>query len=127
VELPRVQGARVLLPVSTLARPDLEDALRKRGAHVERVEIYATVPVALPDSTLDEVACADAVTFASPSAVRALAAQLGPRKPAGRLVSIGAVTSEAVRETFGRVDAEAPERSSEGIAAAVEEALAWDS
>jgi uroporphyrinogen III methyltransferase/synthase len=126
-ELPRVSGARVLLPLSTLARPDLEDALRKRGAHVERVDIYATVPAPLSAETLDAVACADAVTFASPSAVRALAAQLEGRELRGRLVSIGAVTSEAVRTVFGRVDAEARDRGSDGIAGAVEEVLAWGS
>lgn len=125
--LPRVSGARVLLPLSTLARNDLEDALRARGAHVERVEIYATVPAELPARTLDEVAGADAVTFASPSAVRALAAALGERSPAGKLVSIGPGTSAEVRAVFGRLDREAKERTAAGIAAAVEEALAWDS
>ena len=125
--LPRVSGARVLLPVSSLARDDVELELRRRGAHVERVEIYATVPADVPEATLRNVACADAVTFASPSAVRALAAALGAKELAGRLVSIGPGTSDAVREAFGRVDAEAATRTAAGIATAVEEALTWDS
>jgi uroporphyrinogen III methyltransferase/synthase len=125
--LPRVQGARILLPVSTLARTALEDTLRRRGAHVERVEVYATVPAPLDASRVVEVACASAVTFASPSAVRALAAALEGAPLAGKLVSIGPGTSDAVREAFGRIDAEARERTAAGIAAAVEEALSWDS
>jgi uroporphyrinogen-III synthase len=67
------------------------------------------------------------VTFASPSAVRALASALGESAPAGRLISIGPGTSDAVREAFGRVDAEAVERTAAGLARAVEEALSWDS
>jgi uroporphyrinogen III methyltransferase/synthase len=126
-ELPRVSGAPVLLPVSTLARDEVESTLRRRGALVERVEIYATVPAAVSAETLAAVACADAVTFASPSAVRALAAALGEATLTGKLVSIGPGTSEAVRDAFGRVDNEARTRTAAGIADAVQEALSWDS
>lgn len=37
-----LKGARVLLPSSDIARDELSDGLRQRGAHVERVVIYKT-------------------------------------------------------------------------------------
>ncbi len=126
-ELPDVAGTRVLLPVSTLAGTSLEETLRARGAEVERVEIYETLPATLAPSLLEQVRCADAVTLASPSAARALAAALDGAAPAGKLVSIGPGTSTEVRSLFGRVDAEARERTAAGLAEAVAEVLTWDS
>lgn len=125
-ELPRAAGARVYLPISSLAGPDLEDALRKRGAHVERADAYDTLPEALAPATLARVQAADAITFTSASTARFLRAALGEAElpPAVRLVSIGPATSAAVRACFGRLDAEAAEPSLTSLAAAVLEALA---
>jgi len=125
-ELPRVAGARVFLPISALAGPDLEDALRARGAHVERVDAYDTLPEPLPPALIARVQAADAVTFTSASTARFLRASLGESVlPAHvRLVSIGPATSAAVRQAFGRLDAEAAEPSIPALAAAVLEVLA---
>lgn len=125
-ELPRAAGARVYLPISSLAGPDLEDALRQRGAHVERADAYDTLPEALAPATLARVQAADAITFTSASTARFLRAALGEAElpPGVRLVSIGPATSAAVRACFGRLDAEAAEPSLTSLAAAVLEALA---
>jgi uroporphyrinogen III methyltransferase/synthase len=126
-ELPCSAGDCVLLPLSTLAAPDLEAGLKARGAHPYRMEIYETVAARLTGTEIDSISAADAVTFASPSAARALAEALAARELRGRLVSIGPTTSLAVRAALGRVDAEAADRSMESLAMAVEEALAWGS
>lgn len=125
-ELPCDAGARVYLPISSLAGPELEDALRQRGARVERADAYETLPEALSPETLARVKAADAVTFTSASTARFLHAALGDAAlpPHVRLVSIGPATSAAVRACFGRLDAEAPEPSLPSLAAAVLEALA---
>lgn len=124
-ELPRVQGGRVLLPVSSLTDDRLAGGLRKRGALVEQVAAYDTVAEDLDEERRREVAEADAVTFTSASTARNLRAALGEAAlPAGaKLVSIGAQTSAAVLEAFGRLDAEADEPSLEALVAATRKAL----
>jgi uroporphyrinogen III methyltransferase/synthase len=124
-ELPNVNGARIFLPISSLAGPDLEDALRRRGAHVERVDAYDTVPERLPPEIVDRLQSADAITFTSASTARFLRQALGEAAPGGatRLVSIGPSTSAAVRASFGRLDAEAREAAIPALVAAVLEAL----
>jgi uroporphyrinogen III methyltransferase/synthase len=127
-EIDRVSGARILLPVSNLTDDRLGSALRKRGGLVEQVTVYETMLERLDPETLRQVSEADAVTFASGSSVRNLAAALGEtRLPATtRLVSIGPEASKAVRECFGRVDREAGEPSLDALVAAVQEELTWD-
>ncbi|MCC7363342.1 MAG: uroporphyrinogen-III C-methyltransferase [Dehalococcoidia bacterium] len=125
-ELPRVHGARVYLPVSSLTDDRLSQALRKRGAHVDQVAAYENVPEALDAERLRGVLEADAVAFTSASTARNLRAALGDAElPAGaRLVSIGAQTSASVREHFGRVDREAVEPTLDALVAAIREVLA---
>ncbi len=124
-ELPRVSGARVLLPHGSLAEDRLADGLRARGAHIEAVVVYETHPVPLDDRLREEVAHADAITFASASSARFLADALGEFRPrqTTRLVAIGDQSAAAVLAAFGRVDAEAPEPSLAGLVTAVVEAL----
>ncbi len=125
VELPRVAGARVFLPTSSLAGPELEDGLRARGAHIERVDAYDTLPQPLDPAVITAVQAADAVTFTSASTARFLRVALGEAAlpPSVRLVSIGPATSAAVRQHFGRVDAEAAEPTIPSLVAAVLEVL----
>ena len=131
-ELPRVSGARIYLPVSSLADSRLADGLRVRGAHVERVDAYDTIAMPLADDRIagDEplarrVAEADAITFTSSSTAAFLKQALGGLAPAPgtKLLSIGPQTSTAVREAFGRVDGEASEANIESLVATVVEAL----
>ena len=125
-ELPRVNGARVFLPVSNLTDSRLASALRRRGAKVHQVAAYETVPQPLDAERLREIAEADAVTFTSASTARFLHQALGGRElpPSARLVSIGEQTSKAAIEHFGRVDREAAEPSLDALVAALCEVLA---
>ena len=124
-ELPRVHGARVLLPHGSLAEERLADGLRARGAHIEAVVVYETQPLPLDARLREQVARAGAITFASASSARFLADALGEIRPlpTTRLVAIGEQSAAAVRAAFGRVDATAAEPSLAGLVAAVVEAL----
>jgi uroporphyrinogen III methyltransferase / synthase len=127
-EISRVSGARILLPVSTRTDSALADGLRKRGGLVEQVVVYETGMALLERGQRLRVAAADAVTFTSGSTARYLKAAMEDMElPANvKLVSIGQRTSEALRDTFGRVDAEARVPSLESLAAAVTEVLVGD-
>jgi uroporphyrinogen III methyltransferase/synthase len=96
-----VRGARVLYVAAEGARDVLPDGLRALGCTVDVVRAYRTVSDGAGAEGLRaalESGAVDAVTFASASAVRgfidAVGEQLARRAPA---VSIGPVTSEAVR------------------------------
>jgi uroporphyrinogen III methyltransferase/synthase len=128
-ELPRVQGARILLPVSSLTDDRMAGALRRRGGLVEQVAIYETVPAPLDEARREAVLAADAVLFASGSAARFLRAALGEAAlaPPARLVAMGPESAEATRAAFGRVDVEAAEPSLDALVTATVKALSWDS
>jgi len=128
-ELPRVQGARILLPVSSLTDARMAGALRRRGGLVEQVAIYETVPAPLDETRREAVLAADAVLFASGSAARFLRAALGEAAlpPLARLVAMGPESAEATRAAFGRVDFEAAEPSLDALVTATVKALSWDS
>jgi uroporphyrinogen III methyltransferase/synthase len=125
-ELPRLQGARVLLPVSSRTDDRLAAGLRARGGLVEQVAAYETLAVPLDAELGDAVLGADAITFASASSADNLAAALEGMalNAATKLVSIGPETSTAVRRNFGRVDAEADHPSLDALVAALE-GLSW--
>ena len=120
----RLAGRRVLLPRAREARSLLPDELRRRGATVEVVAVYDTVPVAALACPAAEIEAADYVTFTSSSTVRHLvalmgAADLAARLSAVRLASIGPVTSATLRELGLPVAVEAAIYSTEGLAAAI--------
>jgi uroporphyrinogen-III synthase len=99
-----VKGRRILFPASSLARPTLEDALRAKGAEVDRVEAYRTCTVP-PDAArvrADLASGVDVVTFASPSAVQALEEALGGDLRAAMgstsVAAIGRTTAGALEE-----------------------------
>ncbi|HYD43016.1 MAG TPA: uroporphyrinogen-III synthase [Anaeromyxobacter sp.] len=102
---PAVRGRRVLLPRPADGRPELLDGLAAAGAEVTAVEAYCTE--AVPPARLAplrgwlEAGEVDAVTFASPSAVRAVLAALDPggcRLLARTLLAaIGPTTADALR------------------------------
>jgi uroporphyrinogen III methyltransferase/synthase len=94
-----VPVSRALVARASEARDVLPDALRERGAEVDVLALYETVAEELDDSQRAAVAAADYVTFTSSSTVRFLLEALGGANGlTGRLVSIGPVTSEALRE-----------------------------
>ena len=92
-----VPVARALIARAEEARDLLPDALRARGAQVEILALYRTIAGPLDEAARAAALGADYVTFSSASAVRFFVEAAG--KPDGaRLVSIGPVTSDALRE-----------------------------
>jgi uroporphyrinogen-III synthase len=102
----RLQGAKVLLPRSDRANPDLPAALKQLGAQVTEVIAYRTLrPAAMGQDALKKVVNgqADAILFFSPSAVQHFAEIVG----AGQfhqiqdmlaITAVGPVTAKALRE-----------------------------
>ncbi len=90
---------RALVARAAEARDVLPDALRARGVDVDVVALYETVHEPLSESEVAAVRRADYVTFTSSSTVRFFLQAVGERLSAGtRLVSIGPVTSAALRQ-----------------------------
>ena len=100
--LGEVAGKRILWPRAAGARSVLSDTLRARGADVVERILYDTVALSVPDETRDMVLDADAITFTSPSAVRAFVACFGV-DVVPRIVCIGPVTAAAAEEAGLRV------------------------
>jgi uroporphyrinogen-III synthase len=111
--IPDPDGVRVLLVRGNLGSDELPAALRGRGAIVDEVVSYETVEG--PESSREAVAAveADAVVFASGSAVRGFV-RLGGG------ITIGPRTTAAAREAGFTVLAQAKGQSAAELAAAVE-------
>ncbi|HUA75474.1 MAG TPA: uroporphyrinogen-III C-methyltransferase [Solirubrobacteraceae bacterium] len=103
----RARGGRELLP----------EALRERGEVVDVLDLYETVAEPLDPATIAAVRSADYVTFTSASTVRNLLGALGGDglSPGTRVVSIGPITSEALREAGISADVEAAEHDVDGL------------
>ena len=102
----------------------LPDALRERGAAVEILALYRTVAEQLTDVALESALGADYVTFTSASSVRFFLEAAGEPSEGQRIVSIGPITSDALRERGLRVDVEAREHTPDGLIAALLEDVA---
>lgn len=97
-------GSRVLIPSAEDTREVLAAGLKQRGAKVENIPVYRTVPVQghlqdLVDSIIDKQI--DAVTFTSSSTVRAFVDLVGSETAtSGRFVAatIGPITASTARE-----------------------------
>ncbi|HEY1776571.1 MAG TPA: uroporphyrinogen-III C-methyltransferase [Solirubrobacteraceae bacterium] len=113
-----VEASRALIARASGARDVLPDALRERGVEVTIVNLYHTVAVAIDESVAPAIAAADYVTFTSSSTVRFFldSAAVGPDT---RVVSIGPVTSETLREHGVRVDVEAARHDIDGLLEAI--------
>ena len=123
-----VAGRRVLLPRADIARPALVDGLVRKGARVDDVVAYRTLPA-------DPASCGllvgattplpvDVATFTSASTVRNFMALLGDRSPrevlAGTIIAcIGPITAHAAEEAGLHVDVLAPEHTLEGLLRAI--------
>jgi uroporphyrinogen-III synthase len=120
---PRVSGQRVLLVRAAAAREVVPDALRTAGAEVTIVDAYRTVMPADAAERAREIfaqsAMPDAVVFTSGSTVMHLVQVLAeagltlPREVA--CVSVGPVTSAALRDAGLLVAAEAETASLEAL------------
>lgn len=122
-----VAGQRLLLPHAELAREVLADELRARGATVDEIAIYRTLPAAPDPRGLAELRRGvDAITFTSASAARNFALIAGGELLAGSraiVACIGPVTAAAAREAGLPVDVIAAEYTLDGIVSALAEHL----
>ncbi len=125
------RGRRFLLPRAAAARETLPEGLRAAGARVDAVPVYETLPAELDAAALGESLVDggfDAVTFASPSAVRFLLEALGPEARealAGlAIAAIGAVTAEALAEAGLPATVVAERATGEDLVAALAEHVA---
>ncbi len=109
---------RALLARGEEGREVLPDALRERGAEVDVLALYRTVPEPLDEAARAAALGADDLVFASASAARAFHAAAGTLD-GPRLVSIGPATSEAIRALGGQVGLEASEHTPDGLVAAL--------
>jgi uroporphyrinogen III methyltransferase / synthase len=92
---------RALVARAREARDVLPDALRAQGAEVDMLVLYETVAEPLSERTLAAARSADYITFTSSSTVRFFleaAGESATLSPKTRVVSIGPVTSETLRE-----------------------------
>jgi uroporphyrinogen III methyltransferase/synthase len=102
----KLQGAKVLLPRSDRANPDLPASLERFGARITEVIAYRTVrPTESDQDNLKKVAAgqADAILFFSPSAVQHFAELAGIRQLRQfqdqlAVTAVGPVTAKALRE-----------------------------
>ncbi|HEU0114509.1 MAG TPA: hydroxymethylbilane synthase [Thermomicrobiales bacterium] len=123
-----VAGARVLFPHGDLASDTIAEGLTAAGATVDAAIFYRTAPEPEPPAEARErllAGAVDALTFASPSSARRLAADLGPAFPAVAAlptICVGPATADAARSLGYNVAAVAAEPSAAGIVAAL---AAW--
>jgi uroporphyrinogen III methyltransferase / synthase len=111
---------RVLIVRAREGRDVLIDALRERGAQVDVLVLYETIPEPLDAKAVAAVAKADYVTFTSASTVRHLLAAAGGEALATpRLASIGPATSEELRAQGLQPDLEADPHTPDGLVAAL--------
>ena len=95
-----VPVGRALVAQALQARDVLAEALRARGAEVDVLALYETIAEPLSPAALDAAQTADYITFTSASTVRSFLQASGDARPSPttRIVSIGPITSEALRE-----------------------------
>ena len=131
-------GARILLPRAEHAREVLPETLRQRGAVVDVVAVYRTVP-AVPDPGIIEQlrdGRVDVITFTSPSTVRHFVAWIEAAGLDAAVVladaaaaSIGEVTTDALTGRGFAVPVTAEPSTAAGLVRAIEaygEGLARD-
>ncbi len=109
---------RVLIPRAEEARELLPDGLRAQGAEVDVLPLYRTVAETLDGDARAQALTADYVLFTSASSARYLHEAAGTLD-GPRVVSIGPVTSDAIRALGREVDAEATEHTPDGVVAAL--------
>lgn len=139
-------GAAVLLPQSSIARPALYEGLLARGCAVDRVSAYDTVDWPAGEEALEESAAAPpapldapeqlaaepadggarAVVLSSPSTARRFLARCAPLPPDLLLAAIGDSTAGELAALGRPADAVAAEPTPAGIAEALSAAMSMD-
>jgi uroporphyrinogen-III synthase len=119
------QSQRVLVPQSADGRDLLAPMLRQRGVKAHSFSLYR-LERSQPSMELmrqyEQLPDGDTtVIFMSPSAVRAAVELLGPSLATKRVISVGPITSQAVRESGLVVWQEAQEHSEAGVVRALQD------
>ena len=109
---------RALIARAEEARDVLPDALRARGAEVDLLALYRTVAEPLDDGARAAALGADYATFTSASSARFFHEAAGTLD-GPRLISIGPVTSEQLRELGYEPAVEASDHTPDGLVAAL--------
>ncbi|HEY4996933.1 MAG TPA: uroporphyrinogen-III synthase, partial [Solirubrobacteraceae bacterium] len=113
---------RALVARALHARDVLPDALRARGAEVDVLALYETSAEPLSEGALAAARAADYITFTSASSVRYFLQAAGGEaalSPDTRIVSIGPITSQTLREHELNPHVEAASHDIEGMIAAL--------
>jgi len=108
-------NGRVLLPCATQARDFLPTALRKSGWTVDVVHAYQTCIPKHFGSFNNQRIGADFIIFTSPSTIENFISMYGVENMPPNIISIGPVTSNAIRNFNLDVDLEANPSNTEGI------------
>ena len=116
-ELPVTSG-KILVVQAQETSGDVVRILQDRNMNVDGVAAYKTAHCLLTDSQIAEIQSADAVLFASGSAVRSWCKQAGP-KVNGKVVAIGEPTQQVAAECGMSISAVAREASTAGVVAAL--------
>jgi uroporphyrinogen-III synthase len=130
-EIADVAGTRILLPRADIARDTLAIGLRERGASVDALAAYRTVPGPGARALAEPLRARtiDALTFTSSSTVRYLLdglataglarSQARALLNAAAIICIGPVTAATATEAGLRVDMIAQEYTTAGLVAAL--------
>jgi uroporphyrinogen-III synthase len=119
-----VRGLRILLPRAEIARPVLAEELARRGAQVDEIPVYQTLP-GQPDAQAWEQlrAGVDVITFTSSSTVRSFIELTGAEAhhllSGAVLACIGPITAGTLREYGYSPRVVAQEFTTEGLVRAL--------
>lgn len=114
-EFPMSSG-KILVVQAQETNGDVVRILQDRGMRVDVVAAYKTVHCLLTDAQVKEIQSADAVLFASGSAVRSWCKQVGPELN-GKVIALGEPTHRVAAECGMTVSAVAQEASAAGAVA----------
>jgi len=128
----QLRGAKVFLPRSDRANPDLAPALKRHGAQVTEVIAYRTLrPTDVDRKNLRQIAegAMDAVLFFSPSAVQHFVELFGSEQLLNlqdklAIAAVGPVTAKALREAGVRRTVLAADTTATAVVDALEEHFA---
>lgn len=124
-----VSGQHILLPRADIAREALAIELTARGARVDEIAAYRTLPAAPDPIGLAELQRGvDAITFTSSSTARNFVKLAGQDAilPNTIIACIGPITAQTARELGLRVDVMATEYTLEGLVTALHDHFAHE-
>ena len=130
--LGQVRGRSILLPRAELARKTLAELLSNRGAEVNEIATYRTLPVEPAAEAVAQLEDAHVLTFTSSSTVRNFVDLVGgpavaQRLAAGAVVAcIGPITADTAAAAGLEPDVVADEYTMDGLVAALVRYFATD-